>query len=338
MLIHVLTAYDLPPILPNNFCFQWVRESAALDPARQHQLTDDPAAADIILFAESHYNWDPYSLQVLFHPIYRRFAEKCFLYHDSDYALPIVRGIYPSIQRRDYRADRCRGGAYIARIAKNAAIRHEPGTTGEKWLYTFSGENNSPVRAELFRRRHPQGLVRDTTGQRLWEVKPGPELEAFTEAYARAILDSRFVLCPAGLGPSSYRLFETMEMGRVPVILSDQWVPPPGPRWSEFSLHLPESSVPELEAILTQHLPDQPRMARRAREEWLRWFDKPQCFHHLAETCIDLQKTALRPFSFLRACALLLTPEHFRTFAHPIGRMAKKKIALLLRPLPHASA
>jgi len=298
MLIHVLTAYPSPPIDPSNFCHLWLRESAALDSFQKHQLTDDPDAADMILFAESHFNWDPYMLKVLLHPVYRRHRQKCFVYHDSDFALPIMRGIYPSIRRRDYQPDRCRAGAYIARINRNAAIRYEPGTTGGKWLYTFFGERNSPVRAGLFRREHPKGLVRDTTGRSLWGVEPGPQLETFTGAYAQAILDSRFVLCPAGIGPSSYRLYETMEMGRVPVILSDDWVPPPGPRWSDFSLHLPESSLPELESLLIGFISQQPRMAQLAREEWQRWFDKPVCFHHLVEACLEVKNTPASPSRF----------------------------------------
>src|SRR2546423_4170060 len=35
---------------------------------------------------------------------------------------------------------------------------------------------------------------------------------------------SKFILCSRGVGTSSVRLFDTMRMGRVPVILSDQWL------------------------------------------------------------------------------------------------------------------
>ena len=37
---------------------------------------------------------------------------------------------------------------------------------------------------------------------------------------------TRFVLCPRGQGVSSIRLFEVMKSGRVPVIISDAFVPP----------------------------------------------------------------------------------------------------------------
>jgi hypothetical protein len=55
-------------------------------------------------------------------------------------------------------------------------------------------------------------------------MQPGPMRDAFTAESAESILDR----CPAGIGPATYRLFEAMELGRVPVILSDEWVPRKG--------------------------------------------------------------------------------------------------------------
>jgi hypothetical protein len=53
-------------------------------------------------------------------------------------------------------------------------------------------------------------------------MQPGSARKEFTTKYAEAIQDSQFVLCLAGNGPATYRYFETMEMGRVPVVLSDE--------------------------------------------------------------------------------------------------------------------
>jgi len=48
------------------------------------------------------------------------------------------------------------------------------------------------------------------------------ELQSYKQNYARLIANSKFVLCPQGVGPSSLRLFETLLMGRAPVIISDE--------------------------------------------------------------------------------------------------------------------
>jgi hypothetical protein len=142
----------------------WLRESAEQDPFGRHRLVDDADQADVILFAENHAHGDPYCLSIRHHPVYRRFPKKCFVYHDDDNAVAVLRGIYPSIRKRDYLVDRCRSAGYIARIAQNDSIRYDPAPRTRKYLYSFLGEANSPVRLALFARAHPEGLIRDTTG------------------------------------------------------------------------------------------------------------------------------------------------------------------------------
>jgi hypothetical protein len=337
MRAYLLSAFPGPPIDLNNYAFLWLRESAAQDPFGQHRLVDDPNEADVILFVENHAHADPYLLSVRQHPVYRRFAKKCFLYHDGDHAVPVLRGIYPSIRKRDYLADRCRSGGYIARIAQNERVRYEPAPRSRKWLYSFLGEANSPVRIALFEREHySEGLIRDTTGIRMWQMEPGPARAIFTEEYAQAILDSQFVLCPAGIGPSSFRIFETMEMGRVPVILSDEWVPPLGPRWDEFSARIPERLVDKIPSILHKFSNRHEEMGRQARLAWEQWFAKPVCFHRLVELCADIQATSPRPWSKLRACRTLLRSPHLRNYLRAHYHGARKlKVTILNQVFTH---
>src|SRR5262249_49576712 len=122
MQAYLLSAFSGPPVDSNNFAFLWLRESAEQDPFGKHRLNDDPEHARIILFGESHAPDHPYFLSVRHRPVYRRFAEKCSLSHDDDIAVAALPGISPSIRTRDYLADRCRGGGYIARIARNDFI------------------------------------------------------------------------------------------------------------------------------------------------------------------------------------------------------------------------
>jgi Exostosin family len=323
----ILSAFPGPPVNPGNRAFLWLQQSAELDPFGKHQLADSPDHADIIIFVEAHRYADPYLLSVLNHPIYRRFSEKCFVYCDDDVALPVLRGLYPSIRKSDYLPDRCRGAGYIARIARNDSIRYDPSPRARRWLYSFFGEANSKVRLALLASDHPDGLVRDTTGSRLWEMDPGPTKEQFTRQYSEAILDSQFVLCPSGCGPSTYRLFETMEMGRVPVILSDEWVAPVGPQWEQFSVRLPESCVSKVSSFLTKFSDRHEAMGRQARLAWEQWFAKPVCFHRLIEQCIDIQKTPRQPFSAVRAWRCLLRSPHLANVVRPHYRSIRRKLS-----------
>jgi hypothetical protein len=331
MQAYVLSAFPGPPVDPDNFAFLWLRESAEEDQFGQHTLTEDPAQADIILFVENHgHDDDPYLVSVRRHPVYRRFSEKCFVYHDADNAVAVLRGIYPSIRKRDYLGDRCRSAGYIARIARNDSIRYDPAPRSRRWLYSFLGEANSEVRLVLFARAHPDGLIRNTTGARLWQMELGPARDLFTREYAEAILDSQFVLCPAGCGPTTYRLFEVMEMGRVPVILSDEWVAPPGPRWDEFCVRIPERLVGDIASILRELSNHHEIMGRQARLAWEQWFAKPVCFHRLVELCVDIHATPLSDWSALRAWATLLRPPHLRNFLRPYYHSTLKQLSSLM--------
>jgi hypothetical protein len=337
MRAHLLSAFPGPPTNRDNWAFIWLRESAEQDPFGRHTVTDDPAEADIILFVENHaHSEDPYLLGIRHHRIYRAFPNKCFLYHDDDVAVAVLRGIFPSIRRRDYLADRCRSAGYIARVAENNAIQFDPTPRARRWLYSFLGEANSTVRRRLFSRAHPEGLVRNTSGLRLWEMEPGATRELFTSQYAEAILESQFVLCPGGFGPSTFRLFEVMAMGRVPVILSDEWVPPPGPRWDEFSIWLPEVLVGEIPLILSQVSEQHEEMGRKARIAWEQWFAKPVCFHRMIELCADIQATPLRRWSAARGWATMLRPPHLKNSLRPryrsiIAKARSCKVPLLRR-------
>src|SRR5258708_6473946 len=134
MRVYLLSAFPGPPIDPDNCSVQWLQESAKEDPFGKHYLTDDPNLADMILFVENHGHDDPYLFSIRRHPIYRRFPGKCFCYQDDDVALAILRGIYPSIRKRDYLPDRCRSAGYIARIAWNDSVRYDPAPRSRKWL------------------------------------------------------------------------------------------------------------------------------------------------------------------------------------------------------------
>jgi hypothetical protein len=328
MQVYLLSAYPGRPT-----ALLWLRESAEADPFGRHRLVEDADQANVILFAENHAHGDPYCLSVRHHPVYRRFPEKCFVYHDDDNAVAVLRGIYPSIRKRDYLVDRCRSAGYIARIAENEAIRYHPAPRTGRWLYSFLGEANSQVRFALLARAHPDGLVRDTTGMRLWQMEPGPTRDLFMMEYAEAILDSQFVLCPAGFGPATYRLFESMEMGRAPVILSDEWVPPQGPLWDEFSIRVPECRAGEISAILSNYSGRHEVMGRLARLAWEQWFAKPVCFHRLIELCVEIQATPVRPFSTLRAWRTLFRSPHLKNYLRPYYHTMIRELKSAMEPL-----
>jgi hypothetical protein len=72
--------------------------------------------------------------------------------------------------------------------------------------------------------------------------------------------------------PFSHRLFEVMQLARVPVLISDDWVAPPGPAWGEFSLRIAESEVRSISKHLANREPAFLDMAMKARKAWEEFF------------------------------------------------------------------
>jgi hypothetical protein len=64
----------------------------------------------------------------------------------------------------------------------------------------------------------------------------------YTSEYQRLLADSVFSICPSGTGPNSIRLWESIEFGTIPVILSETYRPPgPTSLWEEAAVWCDET-------------------------------------------------------------------------------------------------
>jgi hypothetical protein len=123
-------------------------------------------------------------------------------------------------------------------------------------------------RRPIMRLRDDSGYVQDTSDFNVWDSYSS-ELEIRGQSYANILAASQFVLCPRGIGSSSIRLFETMRAGRVPVIISDDWVPPCETDWS-FAIKFEErriSSIPGFLKTLQNESEERGQAARKAWEQ-----------------------------------------------------------------------
>ena len=60
-------------------------------------------------------------------------------------------------------------------------------------------------------------------------------------------------------------MYETMALGRCPVVISDDWIEIKGVDWESCSIRVPESEVGNLDAILAKRVADLPRLGQNAR-------------------------------------------------------------------------
>ncbi len=116
-------------------------------------------------------------------------------------------------------------------------------------------------------------------------------IEALREAFVAYSLESSFVLCPRGRGCGSIRLFEVMESGRVPVIISDDWVPPGGIDWDSFSIRVAEKDIDQLDEILREHLPRMIEMEITARRVWEEHFSIKSAFDYVGDELVEIAES-----------------------------------------------
>ena len=301
--VFLTSSLDLPPK-----SLKRAQELAALDEVGVHAVTDDPDAADLVLFAESAWgNEQLWSARR--HPIVRRHREKCFVQCELDGVVPYLPGVYTSVPRRCHREDRIRSGSYLW-MYSNPAIGYKPGGPRPRWLFSFVGDvETHPVRQRILDLRHPQAFVKDAGGYRSVPKRSPGAIGAYQTGYSDVVQSSAFVLCPRGVSPSSVRVFEVMRSGRAPVVVSDAWVPPVGPDWTDFAVFVPESEVDTIPERLEAIQQDAAAMGARARQEWEEWFADNVVFHHMVESCLDIARVRTQPERLLRWTALLAFSE-----------------------------
>ena len=292
-----------------------LQKAAELDRFKVHSLAPDPDSADLIIFAEV-YGAGWYFEGVRRHPLVRKYREKCFLFCDNPFVIPFLPGVYTGVEKR-WMSSRIRPGFYLGRT-KNEFTTFSPPAHDLPYLFSFMGAvRNAPVRRKLATLRHDRSFFQDTAEEfdRILHRRMG-QLERldYDRRYAEVAKASKFVLCPRGLSVSSIRLFETMRMGRAPVILADDWAAPQGPQWEKFAVRMRERDFAEVPRVLEEREAHSIEMGELARKEWEEWFSEEVLFHRLVELCLDIKKNRKIPEGLARWPVHLqrLRPFHFR--------------------------
>ena len=128
------------------------------------------------------------------------------------------------------------------------------------------------MRKRLFRQPvyHRDVLIESTDSYQHWNSDPAYQDHRVRgqERYAKVLQQSSFFLCPRGAGASSIRLFEVMQAGAVPVIVSDRWIPNADIPWHKFALFVRERDLPNLDTIIRRRAAEAPHRAKQARHAW----------------------------------------------------------------------
>jgi len=247
----------------------------------RHELCDDPEEADAILFVESAQFDDYLYKQLLRNPLIVEYPNKTFMYNEVDRPWCALPGLYCCMPANRYDASRQVAFPYLVSPNRFVPQIHRWQVKRE-WLFSFVGSTSHPLRKRVASLHNVSAGVRDTSDFNIWHSNPA-ERSSQGLVFAESIARSHFVLCPRGVGTSSYRPFESMEAGRCPVIISDDWVPPPHVDW-DFALFVPESDVESIPDLLATRVNEAAERGRAAREAWERAYSPTVMFDTVAES------------------------------------------------------
>jgi hypothetical protein len=291
MKIFATTAMQTPGVATYRPLFTRLAEQ---DRFGVHSLCDDPSQADFILFLDAHQHYRDLELNAIRrHPLVLQFREKAFVYSEADQPWCAMPGLYVAMPKSSFDTQRQRACAYLT--LPNCYLAPTPAPdAATALLFSFMGRAGNRTRQRIIQLKHPRAHIADTSAADFFGAQTD-EIDRQRKRYAEIIVRSKFVLCPRGAGASSFRIFETMAAGRVPVILSDAWVPPAGPDWQNCAVFIPERDVENVGAILETYEERFPYMAQAARREWEQWFAPDTLFHRMAESLKDIVKTRRTP-------------------------------------------
>jgi Exostosin family len=251
-----------------------------------HTIVSNPADADLIILT-GHINSDP-ERYVLRHPLYLAFPDKCTMFVEEDFFLPLIPGVHcNATMGKHSRAGRIFSYAHITRngIYSNPFVTHQIDAE-KKYLFSFQGGSTCILRKRLFNLsfNRTDVLIENTSKYYHWDLnQPGRDEQQ--QHYARTIAASHFVICPKGASASSIRLFEVMGAGIAPVLISDKYLLPAGVDWDSFLIRVKEKDIVRLPEILEPYRDSSQERGRRAREAFLAHFAPEVEFDHIVAFC-----------------------------------------------------
>ena len=281
MRVYLTTAYE------QRVALGVLRDAAQKDRFRVHEIVETPESADAILFVENGEQRDPYYKKLLANPLVSRFSDRVFMYNEYDFPYCTLPGLYAAMPKRAF--DHSRQVAFSYLFRPNEFVSDVAASMSKQdLLFSFVGAPNHRIRRRVLALRDERAHIEDARSYSIWDsTDPATSLQR-KRSYAEVMARSKFVLCPRGAGTSSYRLFETMEASRVPVVISDQWMEPDGPDWT-FVVRIREAEVAAAPGLLRSLEGEAGDRAIAARRQWEQWFSPDVLFHRAVESICRLQ-------------------------------------------------
>ena len=249
-----------------------------------NRVVDDPSKADIILIEEAFsYKDFRHISKLLADPIIFNYFTKVFTINNDDSAVGFLKGLYTNIAKSRIDKDIHVSVPYI-KFYNELVFSEKYQNNNPEYIASWRGNDKSnSIRSTLINvLKGQKGCILESTDS--WLNHKHDE----KEKYINIIISSKFSLCPSGWGPASFRIYESMALGRCPVIIADEFVPPNGPDWAEFALFFPEKNIINLYEFLKKNESDYDRLGAKAKEIWYAHYGSEMIVEHYVEGLMTL--------------------------------------------------
>lgn len=267
-----------------------LKKTAALSQVYLTKFTEDPDEADIIIIVDID-NTNLFE-NLRNNSVWRKYPNKAFGLYEGDCAPTFLHGLYSDARASRLNFNRFLGLDYHMHqlCFPNPVPDYQVVHNHHKdLLFSFAGRMSHKLRKKMLKFSYPEHTVKlvDTSNYNHFDPE-GLNRTDFQESYWSLALRSKYVLCPKGAAASSVRIFEMMEAGIAPVIISDNWVPPYGPTWRDFAIIVPEKYLANLYCIVKAHEDEWAERGQKARVAWEEYFSPEKYWDFCLESINQL--------------------------------------------------
>jgi hypothetical protein len=284
-----------------NLMEQHLKRASEIARERRYHVVEDPEEADFIfignVMADHHYR------ALRRHPLVRKYPEKVFIAWLSDDPIPFVPGLYPCYHKSSLNLERCAGSAwhYFRMRYRRTMPEFDSSPRSPDLLFSLIATATHRFRTILaaeYQDRSDCYISVKPKSESIYKKK-GISQDFFLD-FQDKTRRSKFSVCPRGIGPSSPRNFEVMEMGVCPVFLADELILPEGPDWDKCSITIPEKHYRALPEILEEREAEWEELGNNARQVWEDYFAPEATFNFFCDAFARIKQRRKLPERWVR--------------------------------------
>jgi hypothetical protein len=241
----------------------FVRREFVESAAENMALCDSAEEADLIVLLENpEFKFLEYVKRLEESSLLRKFPEKVLTLNYEDAPNGALAGLYSSLRPEQYCPEIQRSWPHVCLPNERIHARQVKDIDTARRLFSFRGNFTShPVRAKLGKLYGGANEAWKVESIDRWYNHSTDE----KDSYMAQVEDSVFALCPRGILGYTHRIGEVMALGRVPVIIADDWVPFSFEETEPYHVRIAEKEIARLPDLLRERRSEARVLATNAR-------------------------------------------------------------------------